>query len=82
MVECRQKNVLFTGNLPNVTDPSLDTSLSELEMLSITLLVKNWQRGVPVGTRTSHNKLSRYYTNTTQHTTKKKKDVSKNVLMK
>jgi hypothetical protein len=59
MAECRQKDVLLIGNLPNIIDPSLDTSLLRLEILSITLLVKNWQRGVPARTGTLYNKLSR-----------------------
>jgi hypothetical protein len=50
MAKCRQKNILLTGKLPNVTDPSLDTSLSRSEVLSITSLLKNWQHGVPAGT--------------------------------
>jgi hypothetical protein len=53
------KNILLTGNLPNVTNPSLYTSLSRIEILSITSLVKNWQHGVLAGTGTLLNKLSR-----------------------
>jgi hypothetical protein len=54
-----RKHVLLTGSLQKDTDPSLDTSLSRLEILSITSLIKNWQRGVPAGTETLLNKLSR-----------------------
>jgi hypothetical protein len=53
------KNILLTSNLPNVTNPSLYTSLSRIEILSIISLVKNWLHGVLAGIGTLLNKLSR-----------------------
>jgi hypothetical protein len=54
-----RKHVLLAGSLPKDVDPSLDTSLSKLEIISITSLVKNWQSGVSAGTEILLNKLSR-----------------------